>query len=141
MIENVVRLDKELRLQSFPKFEESSRVAEIELVNVRRPHCVSSNIEWPRRAQRITIQDTVRRNVLLVSGRDIRQNCELIVISQIVHRAIVDLAQGLPDSAQRRSIWPVDGTVAAVTVSIGRVRDEYRPLVVGIGRRRVVDGV
>ncbi len=71
MIENVVRFEKEPRLEAFPKFEESSCVTNIELVHVRRRDRVTADEEWPRGGERIAIQDCVRCDILLVARRDI----------------------------------------------------------------------
>ncbi len=142
VVENVVRFDEELRLQLFPQREEASGVADIELVNVGRSGGVAAYEQRARDGEAVSVQHRrVRDDRLLVARGDVAEHRELVAVEEIVPHSIVEFYDRRPYGAQSERIGPVDRTVAAVAVAVGRIGDEHRALVVGVGFGRIVDGM
>src|SRR5579871_4803457 len=132
MIEKVIGLDEEFRLDPLPELDECPGVAQIELIDVRRARGVATDEERPRSCARsrtreaVAIEDRISGDILLIPGTHIRQQRELVVVEQIFRDAVVELSDWRPYGGQRERVRPVDGRIPAVAASIRRVGDEDR---------------
>src|SRR5262249_42523982 len=103
MIEQIVCLDEELRLQPLPNSGNRARVANIDLVDGRSANAIASHKQWARDrgSLLVPVNHGLSCDVLLVTRRKVRQNGKHIVIQQCAKESVVGFHAWFDDRTER----------------------------------------
>lgn len=140
VIEQVIGFKYELRLHTFPKSSYFASVTQIDLINVRTTHGVTSHERGPRdrRGDGVAVEDRIHDDVLLISGGEIRQNREHVPVDHVTEHRVPAFPGGLQDRTDSEGLWTVRQRVTAITIDVGWVLD-WQVLLEAIGIRRIAD--
>ncbi len=122
--------------------QERPGVSCVELIHVRSAHGVAADVQRTRYRETIAVQDGVRINGLLIAGRNVGQEGELVVTAVQLKTRLSSFAVGVHSVLTvEKALGRLMELLPRSRLVIGRVSDGRPRPVVGVGFGRVVNRV